>query len=168
MHARGFTLIELLVVVTILGLLASSVLAATSSSRASGRDAAQLNEIKQIQNALELYRMRNGEYPCLVNADPGCGYAPVNFYPGSPDPEDIYFTNIIAPFYKVIPSDTPSWDTTITYEAGVDSTAYRLNVRFERDRRNSAGVTIPAGTWCRIDHGPVDTTISSGGNTPCF
>ncbi len=164
----GFTLIELLVVITIVGLLASSVLAATSSSRASARDASQVNEIKQIQNALELYKVRNSSYPCLEGSDPGCETVSINPVAVS-DPDDIYFSNVIAPFYRVSPSDTPSWVMTITYDANtLDRNAYRLNARFERDRRNSAGVTIPAGTWCRVDHGRIDSTVTGWANPLCF
>ncbi len=168
MSSLGFTLIEVMVVVTIIGLLSSTVLVATTSSRASARDASQVNEIKQIQNALELYRVRNGDYPCLIESDPGCITVSVNPVEVS-DPDDIYFSNVIAPFYNVSPSDTPSWVTTITYDANTtDRNAYRLNARFERDRRNSAGVTIPAGTWCRVDYGRIDSTVTGWGNPLCF
>lgn len=61
---RGFTLIELLVVISIIGLLSSVVLASVSASRASARDAERIANLKQIQNALELYALdNNGNYP---------------------------------------------------------------------------------------------------------
>jgi type II secretion system protein G len=61
---RGFTLIELLVVIAIIGLLASIVLASLNSARKKSRDARRLADLKQLQNALELYANDNsGNYP---------------------------------------------------------------------------------------------------------
>ena len=62
--ARGFTLIELLIVIAIIGVLASIILASVSSARQKSRDARRLTDIKQIQNALELYYdSQVSEYP---------------------------------------------------------------------------------------------------------
>lgn len=62
-NLRGFTLIELLVVVSIIGFIASTVLASLSAARMKGRDAKRLEEMKQIQTALELYFNTNNAYP---------------------------------------------------------------------------------------------------------
>ena len=62
LQKRGFTLIELLVVISIIGLLASIVLASLSSARATARDAVRLSNTKQIQKALEMYNLDNGFY----------------------------------------------------------------------------------------------------------
>jgi type II secretion system protein G len=60
----GFTLIELLVVIAIIGLLASIVLASLNGARRKSRDARRIADLKQIQNALELYSNdNNGKYP---------------------------------------------------------------------------------------------------------
>lgn len=48
-------MIELLVVITIIGILASIVLASLGASRKKGRDARRLTDMKQVQVALELY-----------------------------------------------------------------------------------------------------------------
>ena len=53
-HA-GFTLIKLPVVISIIGLLASAVLASLNSVRAKGRDATRKVELKEMAKALELY-----------------------------------------------------------------------------------------------------------------
>ena len=63
---KGFTLIELLVVIAIIGILSSVVLASLNSARQKSRDARRISEMKQIQNALELYYSNNGTYPVMV------------------------------------------------------------------------------------------------------
>ncbi len=60
---KGFTLIELLVVVAIIGVLSSVVLTSLNSARAKARDARRMSDIKQIQNAIELYIADNGSAP---------------------------------------------------------------------------------------------------------
>jgi prepilin-type N-terminal cleavage/methylation domain-containing protein len=81
---RGFTLIELLVVIAIIGILASVILASLNTARAKARDARRVEDLGQIQVALEYYYDANGSYPiggagsdrpCWVNNDPsdfGC------------------------------------------------------------------------------------------------
>ena len=63
-NKRGFTLVELLVVIAIIGLLASVILASLNSARVKSRDARRIADLKQLQNALELYANDNGgTYP---------------------------------------------------------------------------------------------------------
>ncbi len=61
--ARGFTLIELLVVVSIIGMLASVVLVSLQGARSKAKDTKLILEIKELQKALELYKLDNGRYP---------------------------------------------------------------------------------------------------------
>ncbi len=60
---RGFTLIELLVVIAIIGILSSVVLASLSSVRIKARDSKRVQEMKAIQNAVELYNANYDHYP---------------------------------------------------------------------------------------------------------
>ena len=174
---RGFTLIELLVVITILGLLASSVLAATSSSRTAGRDAKQFTEIKQFQNALELYRNANGgNYPCAT-ANPACASvgaaAPILVNATSSSAGLTNLVNAISTYYRPEPNDVLAWDSSIQYRVrssagnsndSPDRSSYTIIARFERDRRNGAGTVIPAGTWCKIDMGAGHTGWAANPN----
>ncbi len=61
---KGFTLVELLVVVAIIGLLAGIAVVSVNSTRVKARDARRIADVKQMQNALELYNnTMNGAYP---------------------------------------------------------------------------------------------------------
>lgn len=60
---RAFTLIELLLVIAIIGILSSVVLASLNGARAKARDGERLRELRQLQVALENYRVDRGTYP---------------------------------------------------------------------------------------------------------
>ena len=62
-QGKAFTLIELLVVVVIIGIIATMVTIAISSTRMKARDAKRVADIKQMQAALELYYAENLTYP---------------------------------------------------------------------------------------------------------
>ena len=66
---RAFTLIELLVVVSIIGLLSSVTLASLSGTRESARDSKRIQEIKQINTAIQLYMNNNGGEPPFSGND---------------------------------------------------------------------------------------------------
>ena len=70
---RGFTLVEILIVVGIIGLLASVVLSGLGSTRARGRDARRIADIRQAQQALELYYAKCQVYPGVTGAGADCG-----------------------------------------------------------------------------------------------
>lgn len=82
--SKGFTLIELLVVVSLIGILATLVLANLNAARQRGRDAQRKSDLKSIQNALQLYYGDYGVYPasngsgqilaCGTTADTACTY----------------------------------------------------------------------------------------------
>jgi prepilin-type N-terminal cleavage/methylation domain-containing protein len=59
----GFTLIELLVVVAIISLLSSIILASLSTAKQKANDAATLEEVHQVQLAMELYNNDNNGFP---------------------------------------------------------------------------------------------------------
>lgn len=81
---NGFTLIELLVVVSLIGILATLVLANLNAARQRGRDAQRKSDLKSIQNGLQLYYNDYGKFPdnnssgqilgCGVSATSACTY----------------------------------------------------------------------------------------------
>lgn len=62
-NKKGFTLIEVLVVVAIIGLLASIVIVSLGSARPRARDTRRIADLRETQNALELYYTKNNYYP---------------------------------------------------------------------------------------------------------
>jgi general secretion pathway protein G len=66
---KGFTLIEMLVVIAVIGLLAALILVGLSSFRVRGRDTRRVADVKEVQNGLELYYMKNGSYPTVSGGD---------------------------------------------------------------------------------------------------
>ena len=59
----GFTLIELLVVVSIIGILATLLVANYSATRQRARDAQRKADLRNIQTALRMYYNDNNSYP---------------------------------------------------------------------------------------------------------
>ncbi len=68
-NLKGFTLIEILIVVAIIGLLASVVLVGLGAFRTRGRDARRIADLRETQNALELYYTKYQRYPALGSGD---------------------------------------------------------------------------------------------------
>lgn len=60
---RAFTLIELLIVITIIGILAVSLLPRLMGGTALARDASRKADLNQIATALEFYYSSNASYP---------------------------------------------------------------------------------------------------------
>ncbi len=66
---QGFTLVEILIVVSIIALLSSVLFASFSQARAKARDSKRVQDLLEVQKALELYRAKNGIYPPDPNED---------------------------------------------------------------------------------------------------
>lgn len=62
-QSRGFTLIEIMVVIVILGILAALVVPKVVGRADDARVTAAKQDIAQIMQALNLYRLDNGRYP---------------------------------------------------------------------------------------------------------
>lgn len=73
---RGFTLIELLVVVALIAMLMSITISLITSSKARARDGRRTEDIRQVQNALELYRTTGQIFPIcallIINGSSDC------------------------------------------------------------------------------------------------
>lgn len=74
MIKKGFTLIELLVVVSLIGILATLVIANMNAARERARDATRKSDLRNIQTALRLYYNDNTGYP-IASVLPAWGSA---------------------------------------------------------------------------------------------
>jgi len=88
--SKGFTLIELLVVIAIMGIMAGTVLLASSRGLDQARDARRIEEAFQIANALNMYQTTYNVLPEITDTDDsGCLIHGVNWDKGnSQDAQD--------------------------------------------------------------------------------
>lgn len=106
---RGFTLIELLVVISIIGLLSTVVLSSVNSVRAKARDARRYSDIRQLNNAIQLYILANGKAPDLQGtcgptaADSTCTAASDSAAVGQPNWNRLQLD--LAPYLPKLPTD---------------------------------------------------------------
>jgi prepilin-type N-terminal cleavage/methylation domain-containing protein len=175
-RTRGFTLIELLVVIAIIGLLASTVLASLSNARAEARDSVRLSQAREIMKALELYRTKNGYYPCSgpgsgpvvenctnPTANGGVGANLVYKSSGGPSANDTQLRNVLG---FATTSDSQASlvyyvKTTTDANNTVDKSGYTLRVWQEMNDATLNGAD--ATDYCKITTGTPDGRTT---NTP--
>ena len=142
---QGFTLIELLVVVSLIGILATLVLANLTSGRSRGRDAQRKSDLRQISTALRLYYNDNGAYPAAASLPWGSEWA---------SPQG-------SVYMSTLPID-PLSDQSYLYKLGSDSDptdadTYRLtacleNLSDDKGMATSAdGDSDTSTSWCPSD-----------------
>src|SRR3989337_738555 len=73
---RGFTLIEIMVVLIIIGLLAGIVVPKLMGRTEEAKRTKTAVQIKNLQSALDLYRLDNGAYPSTEQGLQGLGENP--------------------------------------------------------------------------------------------
>lgn len=99
---RGFTLIELLVVVAIIGILSSVVISSINQARSKARDTKRISDVRQIQNALEMYFADNGYYPEYTGLNNRCN---TNLTTASPAGKNSLAVLKSSGYIKEIPVD---------------------------------------------------------------
>jgi len=100
-HKRGFTLIELLIVIAIIAILSTFVLASISGSTlAKARDTTRVQNIRELQKALELYRIDHNAYPKTF--EPNQAIQRRSECAGNPND---YIPGIVSDYVAQLPSD---------------------------------------------------------------
>jgi general secretion pathway protein G len=137
-NTRGFTLIELLVVISIIGMLASVVLASMENAKQKSRDGSRRAQLHQIQLALDMYYYSNRTYP------PDSRFQPAALTTTMLSDISSY---IVPTYISRLPTD-PTWgDTANGYRYGTNNTAtmYTLLMREEANANNWCEYNSPAG-----------------------
>ncbi|MDE1875001.1 MAG: type II secretion system protein [Patescibacteria group bacterium] len=139
--AQGFTLIELLVVIAIIGLLSSIVLASLNTARMKARDTERKAQLKEIENALELYYDAYGVYPPAKPSNSCGGYRPDWATSYCTDSNWLTTDNNFLKYLSTVPrdplnalgnDDTPWWSAnTYTYGVSADGKSYDLLTNLE-------------------------------------
>lgn len=130
----GFTLIELLVVISIIGLLSSIVLSSLSSARSKARDTERIQRLKQIVNALELYRADKGGYPTFYFGTPPSYSGPKAIKKALVDNKNIADINISDLFYITLNENgTNCWDPNTGNYNFMICPKYKIGIKLEND-----------------------------------
>lgn len=145
----GFTLIELLVVISIIGILATLLLANLNAARERARDAQRKADLRTIQTALRLYYNDYSSYPTSNSSYliVGCGASGAR----TACPWGAaWITSEGQTYAKPLPKDpldVPS-DTVNDYRYIYgDSETYTLEACLE-NRSDSKGIQTSDTTWC--------------------
>lgn len=118
----GFTLIELLIVIAIIGLLATLAIVSLTSAQQKARDAKRIADVKQLQNAVELYYSENTAYP-ISSAAANDTWAE--------------FGNTISSYLTNMPVDPENVDPS-EYTYGTDSSGAAYFIAAELEADNAA------------------------------
>lgn len=130
---KGFTLIELLVVIAIIGTLSALLLPNFMGARERARDTQRKSDVKQIQKALELYKLDQNPpaYPTgpLPNpGDPWTNGSSNTYFAKLPgDPKNKTDSDTTGPYY---------------YKLGLDGLTYQLGACLE-NQADTDGETCP-------------------------
>ncbi len=129
---QGFTLIEIMVVVGLIGILVTAGAMSFGNSSAQGRDAQRQSDLRNLQQAIETYRNREGRYPEGCNGPNqwagqlGTDYECTVTGAGTGQ----YIVGLAPEYIPVLPVDPklPSGRTDVgyVYRTNVDGTVYKI------------------------------------------
>jgi prepilin-type N-terminal cleavage/methylation domain-containing protein len=131
----GFTLIEILVVLAVIGILAAVVGVNINNSSAQSRDAQRQSDLRNLQQAIEFYKNREGRYPeqCAV----GGAVSGSGFWSGQLGTDyecdngtGQYIIGLAPEYISVLPADSrlPSGRTDVgyVYRTNTDGSVYKI------------------------------------------
>jgi len=131
---RAFTVIEVIVVVSLISILAATVIANMSQSSAVSRDAQRKADLRNVQQALELYRQEHGRYPAGCNGTGWSGQIGTSYACPSGASDYIRGTAVkpfVPKFLSVLPVDPKkgSGDYGYVYRTNTEGTVYKFVAR---------------------------------------
>ena len=136
---KGFTIVELLIVIVIIGILAALVIVAYTNIQGRARDTQRQNDIRNLKQAIEQYKVDNSIYPAACSSDnAGCSASDLA-------------TTLVPTYIKAIPQDPqyPASGKIYYYVRGtVASDSYALYIpAFEARSACKTGANINTGWW---------------------
>lgn len=140
---NGFTLVELLVVISIIGILATLVMANLNSARSRARDAQRKSDARSIATALRLYFNDKGYYPSNDSSGNilGCGSAGTSVCDWGNE------WSVGTTVYMPKLSQDPLTGQTYKYELGASSDIFTFSACLE-NKSDTNGVVTADTTWC--------------------
>jgi prepilin-type N-terminal cleavage/methylation domain-containing protein len=157
---RGFTLIELLVVLAIISILSTVVVGALNSVRATARDTQRITALREIVNAIEIFKSESGQTAPPHNTNPigGC----VSFCLSSLTDElvssyisqiplDPQYGNVAANGYRYCRADVSGNTSQYDIMMWNEKTSGWCNLRHTSNISGTACWTnagVPSNGWC--------------------
>lgn len=160
MKRTGFSLLELLVVIAIIGIISAVIFANVGQGSAQSRDAERKSDLRNLQSALELYKLKNDRYPA------GC--RPVGQWSGQlgtnyqcPDGTGQYIVGLAPEFIKTLPTDPKlnGLDTGYVYTTDTTGTVYKLMARKTVESENVSYSSEFKS--CEVAPGYCDRTVAA-------
>jgi len=140
-NKQGFSIIELLVVLAIIGLLGTLAAVAVNSARERSRDYKRLNDVNEVQIALEQFFNENNTYPAGVGLPLGDAAQSTCLsdegFAASCAGESLVFMSIVPQLYDKGLKDLSQCGTPVRtaycYNMLEDGVSYAITVEFERE-----------------------------------
>lgn len=118
---RGFTILELVVTISIIGILSTIVLTNMAAASKRGRDVERQSDLRNLQNAVESYKKKNGTYPDMGPNPNGDNWSTEVESPNA------YIVGLAPEFIDRLPTDKAlGTDNGYSYTVNAVGTVYKL------------------------------------------
>lgn len=165
----GFTLLELIIVIAILGILATFLIGNFTTSQKKARDAQRKSDLRQIQEALEMYLNDKGVYPAASSGKiigcGTCGNLPSACnWDSQSEFRDTIPSGCGTTYMKKLPKD-PLNNQNYYYWASTDQKSYKLYACLENV--NDPRIITPSESVnCGGCNGSCNYGVASSNTTP--